>query len=135
MKKNKYAGQVKKRREAETLNASEKNMLAKVEQDRTLRQSLYHPIRVKAPDIPVDELIDYLQENGIGDAKLYNRLHRGLIVYVKHWERFLVWNGHHWREDDWNEAHQAIENVCENYLKAASETQRQSDSFSDEQQD
>ena len=60
MKKNKYAGQVKKRREAETLNASEKNMLAKVEQDRTLRQSLYHPIRVKAPDIPVDELIDYL---------------------------------------------------------------------------
>lgn len=78
MKKNKYAGQVKKRREAETLNASEKNMLAKVEQDRTLRQSLYHPIRVKAPDIPVDELIDYLQENGIGDAKLYNRLHRGL---------------------------------------------------------
>ena len=86
MKKNKYAGQVKKRREAETLNASEKNMLAKVEQDRTLRQSLYHPIRVKAPDIPVDELIDYLQENGIGDAKLYNRLHRGLIVYVKHWE-------------------------------------------------
>lgn len=79
MKKNKYAGQVKKRREAETLNASEKNMLAKVEQDRTLRQSLYHPIRVKAPDIPVDELIDYLQENGIGDAKLYNRLHRGLM--------------------------------------------------------
>ena len=62
MKKNKYAGQVKKRREAETLNASEKNMLAKVEQDRTLRQSLYHPIRVKAPDIPVDELIDYLQQ-------------------------------------------------------------------------
>ena len=76
MKKNKYAGQVKKRREAETLNASEKNMLAKVEQDRTLRQSLCHPIRVKAPDIPVDELIDcLLQENGIGDAKLYNRLH------------------------------------------------------------
>ena len=135
MKKNKYAGQVKKRREAETLNASEKNMLAKVEQDRTLRQSLYHPIRVKAPDIPVDELIDYLQENGIGDAKLYNRLHRGLIVYVKHWERFLVWNGHHWREDDWNEAHQAIENVCENYLKAADEKQREADSFSDEEKD
>lgn len=59
MKKNKYAGQVKKRCEAETLNASEKNMLAKVEQDRTLRQSLYHPIGVTAPDIPVDELIAY----------------------------------------------------------------------------
>ena len=67
MKKNKYAGQVKKRCEAETLNASEKNMLAKVEQDRTLRQSLYHPIGVTAPDIPVDELIAYLQENGIGE--------------------------------------------------------------------
>ncbi|MFR5647610.1 MAG: hypothetical protein ACLUDQ_14755 [Bilophila wadsworthia] len=46
-------------------------MLAKVEQDRTLRQSLYHPIRVKAPDIPVDELIDTCK-NGIG-IKLYNR--------------------------------------------------------------
>ena len=135
MKKNKYAGQVKKRREAETLNALEKNMLAKVEQDRTLRQSLYHPIGVKAPDIPVDKLIAYLQENGSGDAKLYNRLHRGLIVYVKYWERVLVWNGHHWREDDWNEAHQAIENVCENYLKAADEKQREADSFSDEEKD
>ncbi len=136
MKKNRYAEQVKNRREAEKFNSSsEKKIIAKVEQDRMLRQSLYRPINVVAPDIPTDELISYMEENGIGDAKLYNRLHRNLIVYVKHWERFLVWNGHHWREDDWNEAYQAIENVCELYLKAADAKQREADSLSNEEKD
>ena len=81
----------------------------------------------------MDELLAYMHENGIGDAKLYNRLHRGLIVYVKHWERFLVWNRHHWREDEWNEAYQAIENVCERYLKAAEKKATGGDSVSDEE--
>ena len=133
MKKNKYAEQVEQRCEAERLGTAEKKILARVEADRQHRQSLYNQLPVPALELSSPDLIAYLQENGIGDAKLYNRLHRGLIVYVKHWERFLVWNGHHWREDDWNESYQAIENLCERYLKVADEKQAEADAFTKEE--
>ena len=55
----------------------------------------------------------------MGDVKLYNKLYSVENIYVKYWKRLLVSNGHHWREDDWNEACQAIESVCEKYLGAA----------------
>ena len=119
MKKNKYTHQVEQRLETEQLTPYEQELIKKVEVDRDYKQSLYIPIKPNSVDLSIEDLIAHLQENGIGDAKLYNRLYRGEIVYVKYWERFLVWNGHHWREDDWNEAYQAIESVCEKYLSAS----------------
>ncbi|GAB7511508.1 DNA primase family protein [Bilophila wadsworthia] len=133
MKENKYTHQVEQRREAEQLTPYEQELIKKVEKDRDYKQSLYIPIKPNSVDLSIEDLIAHLQENGIGDAKLYNRLYRGEIVYVKYWERFLVWNGHHWREDDWNEAYQAIESVCEKYLAAAQMKEIEADGISKEE--
>ena len=67
--------------------------------------------QVKRGEITDADLIGYLNENRVGDAKLYCRLHRGTVVYVRYWERFLVWAGNHWQEDDYDLATQRIEGV------------------------
>ena len=53
------------------------------------------PVAVRSLEITDDELWAYLRENRVGDAKLYCRLHRGRVVYLRHWERWLLWQGHH----------------------------------------
>ena len=82
MKENKYTHQVEQRREAEQLTPYEQELIKKVEKDRDYKQSLYIPIKPNSVDLSIEDLIAHLQENGIGDAKLYNRLYRGEIVYV-----------------------------------------------------
>lgn len=77
------------------------------------------PSSLTKMEISDAELIGYLNENRVGDAKLYCRLHRGTVIYVKYWERFLIWTGHHWAEDDYEAAYQRIEVVCELYLRLA----------------
>lgn len=135
-KNNKYAKQVQARCEAEEQTftpKAEKEIRQKIETDRQQRRSLYRPIPEPGVELSVEEVIAHLQENGIGDAKLYNLLYRGEIIYVKYWERFLVWNGHHWREDDWNEAYQAIEGVCRRYLGAAEMKQIEAEGITKEE--
>ena len=75
MKENKYTHQVEQRREAEQLTPYEQELIKKVEKDRDYKQSLYIPIKPNSVDLLIDDLIAHLQENGIGDAKLYNRLY------------------------------------------------------------
>lgn len=82
---------------------------------------------VEAPKAkPVEPLSDRfvlecLRANRVGDAILFNTLHRGKHVFVERWGRFLRWGGHHWREDMNNsEALAAVENVCTEYLRVAS---------------
>lgn len=75
------------------------------------------PVAVRQLEISDSELLGYLNENRIGDAKLYCRLHRGTVVYVKYWERFLVWVGHHWAEDHYDRAFSKVEDVCALYLR------------------
>lgn len=40
---------------------------------------------VKKLEISDADLIGYLNEHTVGDAKLYCRLHRDMVVYVKYW--------------------------------------------------
>ena len=82
-------------------------------------------VAVMKLEISDDELQGYINENRVGDAKLYCRLHRGSVVYVKYWERFLIWGGHHWTEDDYDAAFQRIENMCELYLRLAEHKQNE----------
>ena len=81
------------------------------------------PVEVSKIEIPNDDLLGYFNENRVGDAKLYSRLHRGTVIYVKYWDRFLIWGGHHWIEDDFDMAAQRIEDVCELYLRLAESKQ------------
>ena len=99
------------------------------EQSRAAKKG--KPAPAALPDITDDELLGYLNENRVGDAKLYCRLHRGKVVYVRHWERFLVWAGHHWAEDHYFLASQSIENVCELYLRLAEHKQAEAGAEAD----
>lgn len=102
------------------------DMLAKIgirvaaegERTSTNRQDA-PPAAVRALEISDDALWAYLRENRVGDAKLYCRLHRGRVVYLRIWERWLIWQDHHWREDDYQEAYQRIEAVCALYQRFA----------------
>ena len=86
-------------------------------------EKIKKPVEVAKIEISNDDLLGYLNENRVGDAKLYNRLHRGSVVHVKYWDRNLIWGGHHWIEDDFDVASQLIENVCELYLRLAESKQ------------
>ena len=89
------------------------------------------PVEVSKIEITNDDLLAYFNENRVGDAKLYSRLHRGTVIYVKYWDRFLIWGGHHWIEDDFDMAAQRIEDVCELYLRLAESKQAEADEETD----
>ncbi len=73
-------------------------------------------IDISKIDISDEAIQGYLNENESGDAKLYNRLNRGKIIYVAEWKLFLWWSGHHWKIDYLESpASQLIEKVCEIY--------------------
>ena len=93
---------------------------ARVEAEQATRQKDEgKPAAVRALEITDDELWAYLRETRVGDARLYCRLHRGKVVYLRNWERWLIWQGHHWQEDDYQEAYQRVEAVCELYQRLA----------------
>ncbi len=94
---------------------------------RAAKLSKVKPATIEKLEVSDDELQGYINENRVGDAKLYCRLHRGTVVYVKYWERFLIWGGHHWIEDDYDAAFQRIEDVCELYLSLAEHKQTEAD--------
>ncbi len=108
-KKTDIKGQVEQRRKAEAER----------------RKAKEKPVAVKQLEIPDTDIQGYLNENRVGDAKLYCRLHRGTVIYVKYWERFLIWGGHHWIEDDYEAAFQCIEDVCKLYLRLAEHKQNE----------
>lgn len=107
------------------------NIKDKVEQRRKaeteVRAAKVKPAAVTKLEISDEHLLGYLNENRVGDAKLYCRLHRGTVIYAKYWERFLVWGGHHWIEDDYDAAFQRIEDVCELYIRLAEKKQTEAD--------
>ena len=113
-KKKNIRGQVEQRRKAEA-------------EARAAKLSKNKPATVEKLEVSDDELQGYINENRVGDAKLYWRLHRGTVVYVKYWDRFLIWGGHHWIEDDYDAAFQRIEDVCELYLRLAEHKQKEAD--------
>lgn len=74
-------------------------------------------------EIPMDELWAYYNEDSIGDARLYKRMNRNRIVYVQDWCRFLVWQGHHWTEDNFSISFQRVAAVVDQYMKLLREEQ------------
>lgn len=111
-------------------------MKAKVEERRKQEAAaraakVKKAVEVAKIELSDNDLLGYLNENRVGDAKLYSRLHRGAVVYVKYWERWLIWGGHHWIEDDFEISAQIIEDVCELYLRLAESKQIEADEETD----
>lgn len=69
------------------------------------------------------ELWGYFKEGGVGDARLFNRLNRDRIIFVDGWNRFLVWQGHHWCEDKYSIAYQRTESVVRAYQRLAEKSE------------
>lgn len=101
-KKETYAEQVKKRAEAEKVSLQEKA-----------------PTKERGDALSDEDIQAYFGEDGIGDAKLFNRLHRNKIVGVIDSDDFLFWNGAHWEKTKKNQDFQGMEAVCELYLRLA----------------
>ena len=111
-------------------------MKAKVEERRKQEAAaraakVRKAVEVAKIELSDNDLLGYLNENRVGDAKLYSRLHRGTVVYVKYWERWLIWGCHHWIEDDFEISAQSIEDVCELYLRLAESKQIEADEETD----
>lgn len=111
-------------------------MKAKVEERRKQEAAaraakVRKAVEVAKIELSDNDLLGCLNENRVGDAKLYSRLHRGTVVYVKYWERWLIWGGHHWIEDDFEISAQSIEDVCELYLRLAESKQIEADEETD----
>lgn len=111
-------------------------MKAKVEERRKQEAAaraakVRKAVEVAKIELSDNDLLGYLNENRVGDAKLYSRLHRGAVVYVKYWERWLIWGGHHWIEDDFEISAQIIEDVCELYLRLAESKQIEAEEETD----
>ena len=49
-------------------------------------------------ELTTDVIRTYFDEDGVGDGKLFNRLHRDKIVGVIDSDDFLFWNGAHWEK-------------------------------------
>ncbi len=81
----------------------------------------------EVPALSDDFILKCLKANRVGDAMLFNALHRGKFVYVKRWGRFIRWAGHHWEEDIMETSQAAVEAVCEAYLRAVSSLSKQAD--------
>lgn len=65
-------------------------------------------------------VLECLRADRVGDAILYNTLHRGKFIFVDLWGRWLKWAGHHWSEDiNDSSALAEVEAVCEEYLRVA----------------
>jgi len=97
------------------LEEAARQVAARVEQEAAAI-----PAPKPAPAKPLADsfVLECLRANRVGDAILYNVLHRGKFVFVERWGRWLRWVGHHWAEDlNDSTALAEVEAVCEEYLR------------------
>lgn len=83
---------------------------------------------VPPSELPLDAIRAYFDEDGVGDGKLFNRLHRDKIVGVIDSDDFLFWNGAHWEKAKESQEFRAIEEVVRLYERLAVEKEKEFDS-------
>jgi len=77
------------------------------------------PSPAKTPEISLitPEFVgECLANNERGDGILFASIHKGAFVYVKKSAEWLVWRGHHWEMDVYDEHLRAVEAVALAYL-------------------
>ena len=88
------------------------------------------PARKQDPssELTTEVIRTYFDEDGVGDGKLFNRLHRDKIVGVIDSDDFLFWNGAHWEKAKEKQEFRAIEDVVRLYERLAVEKEKEFDS-------
>jgi len=104
---------------ADKVEASPEDIARRVQERVDLEAaSIPEPKKQTVEPLSDSFVIECMRANRLGDAILYNTLHRGKFVFVERWGRWLKWDGHHWSEDiNESTALAEIEAVCEEYLR------------------
>ena len=120
-KREEYLRDIDKRiaKESAELEVKESQKKQKPKLKNIQLQNIQKEIKKRMDSISDDDVLSYFVESTLGDAKLFQLIHRDIIIFVKHWNRFLLWAGHHWIEDEFNASFSFIENICELYLRVA----------------
>lgn len=105
------AAQKKKKSEAKR-----KDREKRIQEEKEKKAAAAGEVAPNDPDGITDSDIEtYLDQNRVGDAKLFARLFRDKFVFVVNWNTWLFWAGHHWLEDVLNQKYQAMEKVWNLY--------------------
>jgi len=95
--------------------------IARRVQERVEQEGTTAPATPEREPLSDTFVLECLRADRVGDAILYNTLHRGKFVFVDLWGRWLQWAGNHWDEDiNDSRALAEVEAVCEKYLRVAS---------------
>jgi putative DNA primase/helicase len=90
------------------------------EQEQRRAKSKEAAKKLPAPgEVDSKYVLECLEQNEIGDGRLYAALNQGRYVYNKTDEKWYVWSGHHWERDIMNTAVASAESVCDRYLQEA----------------
>lgn len=71
-------------------------------------------------DIGLDFIRDCLHNEERGDGIMFSRMQRDKFILVKNWGKdgqWLSWGGNHWIEDKLDLAHDAVEQIAQQYLR------------------
>lgn len=71
------------------------------------------------PVISQADILDALNSNEDGDARLFIALHRDTFCYDRSIDQWFKWKGHYWEEDKLGDAMAALDAVIEQYLDEA----------------
>jgi putative DNA primase/helicase len=90
------------------------------EQEQRRAESKEAANKLPAPgEVSSEFVLECLEQNEVGDGRMYAALHQGKYVFNKTDEKWYVWTGHHWERDIMNNALASAEKVCDRYLQEA----------------
>lgn len=93
------------------------SMLEKVEaRKKELDRKLDEQKDPDMPEITSRFIQDCLYANELGDGMLAAALFKDRFLYVKSWEEWLSWEGHHWERDIMAKSKASVEEVAQEYL-------------------
>lgn len=106
---------------------------ARVAEEEEILKASQKPTSVAALELKGSFIIECLRANRVGDATLFTTLFRGKFIFVKRWDRWLRWAGHHWMDDIEDISESVIEEVCRLYLRIADQKQQEADEETDKE--
>ena len=96
---------------------TEKRISEELEQRKAEKKE---PVELPAPgEVDSKFVLECMEQNEVGDGRLYAALHQGKYVYNKTDEKWYAWSGHHWERDIMNSAIASVETLCDRYLQEA----------------
>jgi putative DNA primase/helicase len=78
-----------------------------------------HQSKKNENNVSSEFVLECLEQNEVGDGRLYAFLHKGKFIYNADTGEMLKWTGHSWKVDVMQECYAAVESVAERYMEEA----------------